>query len=82
MVKSALGMTMSMSMMGLATRPGTDVLPTCSIERIGMPSTARSQASSSLIASNWAGHSASYALIVISMFGACWRLGNPGFCRS
>ena len=78
-MKSALGMTMRISMMGLATRPGTEVLPTCSIERMGMPSSARSLASSSLIASNWAGHSASYALIVISMFGACWRLDNPGF---
>ena len=69
---------MSISMMGLAARPRMDVLPICSIERKRMPSSARSPASSSFIASNWAGHSASYALIVISILRVCWRLDDLG----
>src|SRR5215471_12217013 len=58
--------TMSQSMMGLAARPGTDVLPTCSIATTGTPALAIAAAYSSRSIAKRSGHAGSYSTTVIT----------------
>src|SRR5580692_5640333 len=53
--------TMSQSMTGLAARPGTDVLPTCSMASTGTPAAAIASAYSCRSFSNRPGHAGSYS---------------------
>ena len=58
-MKSAVGIMIRMSIMGLAGRFGTAVLPTCSIEMKGIPASVRSPVSSALMKEKWDGQSGS-----------------------
>ena len=52
---------MSMSMMGLAARPGTEVLPMCSMARMGTAEAVRMVVRDSLISEKEAGQVGSYS---------------------
>ena len=72
-------------MMGLAGKPGTDVLPTCSIRR---PSAPRALSARAFSASNVAGHSSEYGTTAIGLgivinWGPDvpgWEQTNDGVC--
>ena len=59
-----------MSMMGLDGRPGTAVLPMCSMTQAG-----KSGASWACSAANWAGHSFEYSMMIT---GALLLTGTAG----
>src|SRR5215469_14415616 len=65
-VTSASPTTMSQSMMGLAARPGTDVLPTCSIATTGTPASSIAVAYRSRSIAKRSGQARSYSTTVIT----------------
>ena len=60
---------MSQSMTGLAARPGTEVLPTCSIATTGTPAASMAAAYSARRRSKRAGQAGSYPVTTITASG-------------